>query len=282
MIQGVGTRHASQSRTPIEARTIAARTIGAAAAVSSWRARMRSGRRPSAAGSVAKPDLAKRARDLAQLSIGLREPDIGHRFGDLRDNCVLDERAAGPLLERRAVKLRYPVERMLPLHVLERPTRHLRPQLAVARKLRQNGRQHVDLPLANRNLRRHIVRKLAEPADVRDDERTAQHERADRDPGRLAHRRKAQVDADIAALEERPEFFLVRVAEGLHLLADPKVRALEERVEVKVWRGRPDEEETGGRKLLQETPKRLEQLRDTFGRRQVADAGDDGRAPIHL
>src|SRR5439155_11052021 len=115
-----------------------------------------------------------------------------------------------------------------------------------------------------------------------DDERTAQHERADRDPGRLAHRRKAQVDADIAALDERPECFLVRVAEGLHLLADAKVRALEERVEVKVWRGRPDEEETGGRKLLQETPKRLEQLRDTFGRRQVADAGDDGRAPVHL
>src|SRR5205823_3713279 len=152
MIQGVGTRQASHSRTPTEARIMAARAKGAAAAMSCSRILMSSGRRPSAAGSVAKPDLA----------------------------------------------------------------------------------------LANRNLRRHIVRKLAEPADVRDDERTAQHERADRDPGRLAHRRKAQVDADIAALEKRPESRFVCVAERVHMLSDAEVRSVEQRVELKTRRGRTD------------------------------------------
>ena len=65
MIQGVGTRHASQSRTPNDAKIKAASMIGAAAAASSRRARIREGCRPWAAGSVAKPDLAKRARNLA-------------------------------------------------------------------------------------------------------------------------------------------------------------------------------------------------------------------------
>src|SRR5256885_7696081 len=117
MIQGVGTRHASQSRAPTEARIIAARAIGAVLAAFSPRTQVRSGRRPSAARSVAKPDLTERTRDLAQLSVAVREPDVRHRFRNLAEDRVLNERTARPLLKRGAVKLRDSVERMFPIHV---------------------------------------------------------------------------------------------------------------------------------------------------------------------
>ena len=65
-----------------------------------------------------------------------------------------------------------------------------------------------------------VVRKLGEPADVADDERLAERERADHAARRLAHRRRAQVDADVAGGHQRPEPLLVDVV----LADDPVAR----------------------------------------------------------
>ena len=61
-------------------------------------------------------------------------------------------------------------------------------------------------------LQRDLVRQLGEPADAGDDERLAERERADRGAGGLAHRRRAQVDADVARGHQRPEPRLVDTA----------------------------------------------------------------------
>ena len=53
-----------------------------------------------------------------------------------------------------------------------------------------------------------VVGQLAEPADVGDDERLAERERADHRARRLAHRRVAQVDEHVAGRHQRPHALL--------------------------------------------------------------------------
>ena len=69
--------------------------------------------------------------------------------------------------------------------------------------------------------------QLREPADVADDERPAERERADRAPRGLAHRRRAQADDDVAARHQRPEPLLgdVLLAHGRTPSARPSRRA---------------------------------------------------------
>ena len=73
--------------------------------------------------------------------------------------------------------------------------------------------------LVGRDLQRDLVRQLGEPADVGDDERRADRERADDDRRRLAHRRRPQRDRRVDAPEQRPQPLL-----GDVVLAHDRVR----------------------------------------------------------
>src|SRR5262249_34919674 len=112
MIHGVGTRHASQSRAPNDAKTITRRATDPAMVGSSSRMRIRKGLRPGAACSVAKPDLAERTRDLAQLTIVLPQPEVGNRFRQVGNDSVLDKRSARFFLKSADVQLYDTIERM--------------------------------------------------------------------------------------------------------------------------------------------------------------------------
>src|SRR6476659_3794831 len=120
MIQGVGTRHASHSRPPNEARTRMRRVADPAMVGSSSRTRIRKALRPGAACSVAKPDLAERTRNLTQLTIVLAQPEVGN-------DSVLDKRAARAFLKSAHVQLYDTIERMHLLDIVDCPTRHLSP-----------------------------------------------------------------------------------------------------------------------------------------------------------
>ena len=92
------------------------------------------------------------------------------------------------------------------------------------------------------DLQRDPVRKLREPADVADDERLPEGERADHAARGLAHRRVAQVHAHVGAGHQRPEPPLVDPALPLEALAG-QPEALEPAVEVESRRGRADEQQ---------------------------------------
>src|SRR5256885_2756214 len=111
MIQGVGSRQASQSRTPNDARTITRRATDPAMVRSSSRMRIRKGLRPGAACSVAKPDLAERTRDLAPLTIVLPQPDVGNRFRQVGNDSGLEERSARAFLKSADAQLYDTIER---------------------------------------------------------------------------------------------------------------------------------------------------------------------------
>src|SRR5262249_40883443 len=128
MIHGVGTRHASQSRAPNDARTITRRPTDPAMAGSSSRTRIRRGRRPGAAASVAKPNLADRPPDLAQLKIVLSQPHVGNRVRQVGNNAALDSRSARAFLKSADIQLDDTVERVHLLDIFDRLTRHLSPQ----------------------------------------------------------------------------------------------------------------------------------------------------------
>src|SRR6478609_1251979 len=127
MIQGVGTRHASHSRPPNDARTRMRRVADPAMVGSSSRTRIRKALRPGAACSVAKPDLADRTRNLTQLTIVLAQPDVGNRFRQVGNDSVLDKRAARAFLESAHVQLYDTIERMHLRDIVDCPTRHLSP-----------------------------------------------------------------------------------------------------------------------------------------------------------
>src|ERR671930_386392 len=58
--------------------------------------RIRKGLRPGAACSVAKPDLAERTREFAQVAILLPQPDVGNRFRQAgNDSASLTVKVSG-------------------------------------------------------------------------------------------------------------------------------------------------------------------------------------------
>src|SRR2546426_866671 len=77
----------------------------------------------------------------------------------------------------------------------------------------------ADLVFVHRHLEGDLVGQLAEPADVADDERLAERERADHRAGGLAHRRRAKAHVHVAGGHQRPEPRLVHVFLTDHALA---------------------------------------------------------------
>ena len=137
---------------------------------------------------------------------------------------------------------------------------HRHPRVRPLGEEAQRRREVVDLPVADPDPERDAVRKLREPADVAHDERLAERERPDRRPARLAHRRRAEADVDVAGGHQRPEPTLVDEP----LAHDPvaaEPEALEPAVEVEARRRRADEQEPRIGMVDADAGERLEELR---------------------
>src|SRR5262249_8925805 len=131
-----------------------------------------------------------------------------------------------------------------------------------------------DLVLVDGNLERDRVRQLREPAEVADDERAAERQYADRAPGRLPHRRRAERDARVARRHQRPELLLVDVVDALDAVTYEPLRV--------VARGRrADEQEPRVRMAPADCGKRLEQLWYAFARVDVTEAAEQ-RSPLDV
>ena len=160
------------------------------------------GHGPHAVSHRARP--RRGGRDDARLGGAGLDPDLGRRLAHLAQHRVRDGAAAGRLLERGDVEVGDAVEVVLAAGELERRRAHRRPDVRARREQLERRHERVDLVVVDRHLQRHVVRKLREPADVADDERLAERERADRRAGRLAHRRRAEVDVHVARLPSAP------------------------------------------------------------------------------
>ena len=140
--------------------------------------------------------------------------------------------------------------------------------LAGGDELERRG-QRFDLVVADRHLEGDVIGELPEPADVTDDERAAERQRADRTAGRLAHRRRAKEDARVAPRHQRPEAVFRYVVDPLDSLPGEARR-------VEVRRRRADQQEPGRGVSLSDRRERLDELRDPLARVQVAKAPEDG------
>ena len=165
-------------------------------------------------------------------------PDLRRRLGDPQQHRLVDRVAAGRLLERGRVRVGDLVEVMLPLDVRERARA---PSARRARRQLERRLEHRDLELVDGNLQRDAVGQLGEPADVADDERLAERERADHRAGRLAHRREAQVhETSHAAISDHIRSSGTYL-ETLDALREPE--PLEPAVEVEALAGGADEQQ---------------------------------------
>jgi hypothetical protein len=102
---------------------------------------------------------------------------------------------------------RRPAEIVLALDVRARGGTEL---VGVVGREPERSLQHRHLDVVDRHLQRDIAGQLAEPADVGDDHRLAERERADHRARRLAHRREAQVDEHVARGHQLPHPLLGR------------------------------------------------------------------------
>ena len=125
------------------------------------------------------------------------------------------------------------------------------------------------------------VGQLGEPAHVADDDRLAERELADDAARGLAHRRRAQADADVARGHQRPEPVLLDVRlpdDALIGQAEP----LQAAVEVEAGRDRTDEQQARVGTLAAQPRERLEQLRDPLARVDVPEGADQRAATSML
>ena len=137
--------------------------------------------------------------------------------------------------------------------------------------------ERLDLSVADRHLERDIVGQLREPADVADDERLPERQRANRAPRRLAHRRRAQQDAGRAGRHERPEPLLLDVRLADHALGvEPE--PLQPPCEVEPGRLGADEEQPRSGMRSAELGEGAQQLRDALALVQMAEAAEERRA----
>ena len=162
--------------------------------------------------------LAQAGRQLLRLGIVGADADVGGGLGHLTRHGVMDSLAARRLLERRDVEVGDPLEGMLRRGELERGGTHRCARLVVASSRSSSAASVSTSRSSGATLTATVVGQLGEPADVGDDERNAGRERADDGARRLAHRRRAQRDDDVARLHERPEPLLVDVALARHSL----------------------------------------------------------------
>src|SRR5947199_6848938 len=134
MIQGVAIFRVSQIRTPSETATTTASVSAAALGGFRTVTRRRSGHAtPRGRGrSTARADLPQALCDVTQrVSIG-RKPGLLRRPRDLSEDGILDDRAAGRLLEGRDIRLGHTVELVLALRERARGVGHARAQLVIA------------------------------------------------------------------------------------------------------------------------------------------------------
>ena len=124
--------------------------------------------------------------------------------------------AAGVGLQHGGVGLGDAIDPVLPLDQLSRAFAHRRTNSRVGKGL-ERGEQCVLLVLVHRHLDHRVGGELREPADVADDQRLSQREGADRAPGGLAHRRRAERDDRVAGRHQRPELVLGHVRRGARL-----------------------------------------------------------------
>src|SRR3954447_11117340 len=259
MMNGPSMPRASHPRTAVESATIATTHAHAGTA-----------RRRSAT----EVDLAEPCGDLARGGRAGLDPDLGGRVADVAEDVVGYRPASRRLLECRHVEISDPVEGVLPPRKLERGGPHgLRDVGAGGEQLESSG-QHGGLVLVHGHLQSDIVRQLREPANVADDERLAERERANRGAGGLAHRRRTEIDVDVGRGHQPPEPVLRHVA----LPDDSRTvepEALEAPVEVEAGRGGSDEEQRALRAGLPRAREGLQQLWRALARVDVAEGGED-------
>ena len=198
---------------------------------------------------------------------------VGRRLGDGVQDLRLDGARPRRLLERGGVLLGDVLEVVLGADVGERGLAHARGDAGLGEPPHRRG-QRLDLSLADRHLQRDVVGQLREPADVADDERLAERERADRAARRLAHRRRAQEDARIARRHQAPEALLLDVRLADHALV-VEAEPLEPPVEVEAGRLGADEQQARSRMPGTEVRERAQHLRDALALVQVAEAAEE-------
>src|SRR5438874_36343 len=102
-------------------------------------------------------------------------------------------------------------------------TRNPSPSSTATATTYSDERTHL-LVAADGHLQRDVVGQLAEPADVADDERLAERQRANRATRRLSHRWRAQQHTGVARAQQRPEPLLLDVGladDALTVEAEP-------------------------------------------------------------
>ena len=263
MIHGPTIPRASHARSAKEQTTIPASQRPGRDARATYRPSSTSARRRASSRSLRRAGLDA---DLRGSPAHIAEHRVRHRL------------AAGRLLERGCVEVGRASEVVLALDERERCGRHRPASVVVAGEQLERRVQRLRLALVDRNPQRDLVGQLGEPADVADDHRLAERERADHAAGRLAHRRRAQVDADVARGHQRPQPVLLHIR-----LADDALvgqsEPLQAAVEVEAGRDRADEQEPRVRPLTAQPCERLEQLRDPLARVQVPEAADERARP---
>ena len=231
MIQGATIRRASTTRTAIEARTIPA---------SHHRDRHRDRSRPDGR-DRAHTSPASRAR--RAISEGSSSPTsaAASAIRSSTESVTASPPAASSSADD--VRVGDPAEVVLGADVGARGLAELAAVLGGELERRRDRRHLV---LVDRDLERHAVGQLGEPADLGDQERLPEREGADHRAGGLAHGRRAQVDEHVAGGDQRHQPLLRHVAlADQRLTADPE--PLEPPVEVETLGGDADEQETSAR-----------------------------------
>ena len=272
MIHGAGIRRAEpRSRNGAETTTMPVEP-------GPRRDRARKRDRPSSTcgASVAK----RRPRAAAPLGRAVASmPDLGGGLGDLaQDRVARRPRRPRPARARRRRGRRRGRGRA-PADELERGGAHRRARALVAASSSSAATSVSVSPLVRPapSARR---RRAAPRTSRRRRRRAACRARARGStlPGRLAHRRRAQGDADVAGGHQRPEPLLVDV-----LLADDaltgQAEPLQPAIEVEAGRDGADEQQPRVRTRSAQARERLEQLRDPLARVQVAEAADQRARP---
>src|SRR5215210_2784946 len=212
-----------------------------------------------------KLDLGQTSRQLRRLRRVRLDPDVCSRCRDVAEKRVRDRLAARRLFECRDVQIRRTAEVVVAPDELEARLAHPRTRPLVPGQQLERRVEGVGLLLVDRHLQGDVVRQLDEPADVADDDRPPVRELADDAAGRLSHRRRAQVDADVACRHQRPEPVLLDIRLPQDALAG-QPEPLQAPVEIEAGGDGADEEKSRVWAVASQPGKRLEQLRDPLAR----------------
>ena len=225
--------------------------------------------------------MAVRAREAEprQLRCELTGLDarVGRRLGDRAQDLRLDHGRPGRLLERGDVLLGHAPQVVLRADVSEGSPAHLVCDAGLRQALHGRGQRTHLLVASHRHLQRDLVGQLAEPAEIADDERLAERQRADCAPRRLAHGRRTQQYAGVARLHQRPQALLLDIGLANHALP-VEAEPLEPAVEVEPRRLGADEQQPRSGMGLTELGERAQELRNPLALVQVPEAAEQRRA----